>query len=76
MVEITRLSATGFRIEALRESDPEVDALLSDLKRRLGVISEDEDGDSDSTDTAAVSKITLASVDLTTLAELASVVRH
>ncbi|HEX4166913.1 MAG TPA: helix-turn-helix domain-containing protein [Bryobacteraceae bacterium] len=45
------------RIDSLRESDPEVDALLSDLKRLLGVVA--NDGDSDATDIAAVSKIPL-----------------
>jgi hypothetical protein len=59
------------RIDSLRESDPEVDTLLSDLKRQLGVVS--EDGDSDSTDIAAISKITLTSADLATLAELVAV---
>jgi hypothetical protein len=59
------------RIDSLRESDPEVDTLLSDLKRRLGVVS--EDGDSDSTDNAPISKITLTSADLAALAELVAV---
>ena len=59
------------RIDSLRESDPEVDSLLSDLKRRLGVVS--EDGNSDSTDNGAISKITLTSADLAALAELVAV---
>ncbi len=59
------------RIESLRESDPEVDTLLSDLKRRLGVISEDRK--SDQNKTAAISKVTLGSEDLAVLAELVAV---
>jgi hypothetical protein len=59
------------RIDSLRESDPEVDTLLSDLKRRLGVVS--EHGDADSTDNAAMSKIILTSADLAALAELVAV---
>ncbi len=59
------------RIEASRETDPELDALLADLKRRLGVIN--EDGALDANDIAAVSKITLAPEELAALAELVAV---
>lgn len=59
------------RIDSLRESDPEIDALLSDLKRRLGIIS--GDGEPDSTDPTTFSRITLDSAALAALAELVAV---
>ncbi len=58
------------RIESLKDSDPDVDALLSDLKRHLGIYAEGLSRNSAASTTIMASRMPLSQSEIECIAEL------